>query len=195
MSIINMLSISPKNGLNRRNFLSSILCTGLISCSSKSAFATIDAMLSEQRSLALYNPHTKESFDGVFWRNGNFVTSALKEIYHIMRDTRTDDITQIDPDLLDLIYKISIRLKPNEPFHIISGYRSQKTNDFLFMHKKGVAKNSYHTKGQAVDIHLPRIKTSVLRRAAYELKKGGIGYYPSRGFVHIDVGPVRYWCA
>ena len=112
-----------------------------------------------------------------------------------MRDTRTDDITQIDPDLLDLIYKISIRLKPNEPFHIISGYRSKKTNDLLLMHKKGAVENSYHTKGQAVDIHLPRIKASVLRRAAYELKKGGIGYYPSRGFVHIDVGPVRYWCA
>jgi uncharacterized protein YcbK (DUF882 family) len=168
---------------------------GVISCSSKSAFAAIDVISAEERFLALYNPLTKESFKGVFWRNGDFVPGALNNIFHIMRDTRTNDIKQIDLDLLDLIFKISIKLKSKEPFHIISGYRSQKTNNLLLERNKFVAKNSYHTKGQAVDIYLPGLKTAVLRKAAYELKKGGIGYYPQRGFVHIDVGPVRYWCA
>jgi uncharacterized protein YcbK (DUF882 family) len=172
-----------------------MLWAGVISCSSKSALAAIDAISSEERFLALYNPRTKESFNGVFWRNGDFVTGALKNIYHIMRDTRTDDIKQIDPDLLDLIFKISIKLKSREPFHVISGYRSRKTNDLLLKRNKCVAKNSYHMKGQAVDIHLPGLKTAILRRAAYELKKGGIGYYPRHGSVHIDVGPVRYWSA
>ena len=111
------------------------------------------------------------------------------------QDTRTDDIKQIDSDLLDLIFKISIKLKSKEPFHVISGYRSRKTNDLLLKHDECVAKNSYHTRGQAADIYLPEIKTAALRKAAYELKIGGIGYYPKRGFVHIDVGPVRYWCA
>ena len=129
MSFLRMPSASFKEGLNRRSFLRLMLWAGLISYSSKSAFATTDAISSEERSLALYNPHTKESFNEIYWRNGDFVSGALKNIYHIMRDTRTDDIKQIDPDLLDLIYKISIKLKYGEPFHIISGYRSQKTND------------------------------------------------------------------
>ena len=193
MSILRMPSVSFKDGLSRRNFVRLMLWAGLINCSSKSAFATIDALSSEARSLSLYNPRTKESFNRVFWRDGHFVAGALKNIYYIMRDTRTDDIRQIDPDLLDLIYMISIKLKLKEPLHVISGYRSRKTNDLLLKRNKDTAKNSYHMKGQAVDIHLPGLKTSVLRRAAYELKKGGIGYYPRRRFVHIDVGPVRYW--
>jgi uncharacterized protein YcbK (DUF882 family) len=92
-----------------------MLWAGIISCSSKPAFADIDAISSEERSLALYNPHTKEGFKGVYWRNGDFVTGAMEKIYYIMRDTRTDDIKQIDPDLLDLIFKISIKLKSKKP--------------------------------------------------------------------------------
>ena len=195
MSDLRMPFGVSKTRLSRRGFLRLMLWAGVISCSSKSAFAAIGALSSEERSLALYNPLTKESFNGVFWRNGEFVNSALKDIYHIMRDIRTDEIKQIDPDLLDLIYKISTKLKLKKPIYVISGYRSQKTNNLLHKRNKDVAKNSYHTKGQAVDIRLPGLKTSALRRAAYELKMGGIGYYPQRGFVHIDVGPVRYWSA
>jgi uncharacterized protein YcbK (DUF882 family) len=187
--------VASKNILSRRGFLRLMLWAGVISCSSKSAFAAIDAISSDERSLALYNPRTKESFKGVYWRNGDFVAGTMKNIYHIMRDTRTDEIKQIDPDLLDLIFKISIKLESKAPFHVISGYRSRKTNDLLLKRNKCVAKNSYHTRGQALDIHLPGLKTTVLRRAAYELKKGGIGYYPRRGVVHIDIGPVRYWRA
>ena len=112
-----------------------------------------------------------------------------------MRDTRTDDTSPIDPHLLDLIYLISIKLKSKDPVQVISGYRSQKTNDLLLKRDKSVAKNSYHLKRQAADIRIPGIKSSALRRAAYELKKGGVGYYPRHRFVHIDVGPVRYWSA
>ncbi len=187
--------VASEARLRRRRFLRLMLSAGAISCSTKYAFAAIDSISSEERSLALYNPHTKESFKGVYWRHGDFVTSAMKNINHIMRDTRTDDIKQIDPDLLDLIFQISMKLKSKKPFHIISGYRSRKTNDLLLKRNKCVAKNSYHTRGQAVDIHLPGLRTAVLRKAAYELKKGGIGYYPRRGFVHIDIGPVRYWRA
>jgi uncharacterized protein YcbK (DUF882 family) len=170
-----------------------MLWMGVISYSSKSAFARVDAALSEVKSLSLYNPRTKESFNGVFWRDGNFVASTLANIYQIMRDIRTDAIRPIDPNLLNLLYKISIKLQSKEPFHVISGYRSKTTNDLLLKRGKRVAKNSYHIKGQAADIRLPGIKTSLLRRAAFELKKGGIGYYPRHRFVHIDVGPVRYW--
>jgi uncharacterized protein YcbK (DUF882 family) len=188
-----MQSASIKQGLNRRSFLKLFLCAGVISYSSKSALATINDLSSEVRFLSLFNPRTKEGYNGVYWRNGEYVASAVDSVNYIMRDVRTGNITQIDTDLLDLMYKISLKLKTDGPFHILSGYRSHKTNSLMVRQFESAAKNSYHTKGQAVDIRLPGHKTSILRRAAYELKQGGIGYYPRRRFVHIDVGPVRYW--
>ena len=110
-----------------------------------------------------------------------------------MRDFRKPDTKPIDTNLLDLLSAISMRLNPEKPFHVISGYRSPETNAKLRKRGTGAAKNSYHTQGKAVDIRLPGCRTSVLRRTAYKLKKGGVGYYPHRGFVHIDVGPIRYW--
>ena len=117
----------------------------------------------------------------------------IEKINHLMRDVRTGDVNQIDMHLLNLISAFSIKLKTEKPFHVISGYRSPKTNALLHKRGQGAAKNSYHLKGQAVDLRLPGYRTSVLRREAYELGKGGVGYYPRRKFVHIDVGPVRYW--
>ena len=193
MSALRMPSVTVNAGLNRRNFLRLMLWAGLISYSPKSAFAGIDAISSEEKALSLYNPIKKESFDGVFWRNGAYDTEALQDINYLMRDTHTDAIKQIDKDLLDLIFSISIKLNPQKPFHVICGYRTPETNALLIKRNKSAVKNSYHLKGQAVDIRLPGLKTSVLRRAAYKLKRGCIGYYPRRRFVHIDVGPVRYW--
>ena len=184
---------SLKTGLSRRNFIKLLVCSGILSYSSKFAFAAIDGIALKERSLSLFNPHTKEGFEGIYWCDGDYVSDALNNINHIMRDIRTNDVKPIDTHLLDLIFSISIKLKPEAPFRVISGYRSQKTNTLLRKRGNGAAKKSYHIKGQAVDIRLPGHRTSVLRRAAYELKKGGVGYYPKHRFVHIDVGPVRYW--
>jgi len=167
--------------------------TGLISCTSKSVFAAIEQSTFKERSISLYNPYTKENFDGIYWCDGDCVANAKENIDHIMRDIRTEDVKEIDLNLLDLIYAISTKLQAKEPFTVISGYRSRKTNELLRKLGSGAAKNSYHIKGQAVDIRNPGYKASVIRRAAYELKIGGVGYYPKRRFVHIDVGPVRYW--
>ena len=193
MSTLKLSSNSMKDGLNRRHFLRLMAWAGLISCSSKSVFAAIEKSKLQERSLSLYNPHTKESFVGVYWCDGGCVASAMENINHIMRDIRTDDAKEIDIHLLDLLSAISTKLHPKEPFTVISGYRSPKTNALLRKRGSGAAKNSYHIKGQAVDIRLPGYKTSALRRAAHKLKKGGVGYYPKRRFVHIDVGPIRYW--
>jgi len=166
---------------------------GLISCSAKSAFASIEETTPKQRSLSLYNPHTKESFNGIYWCDGDCVASAKENINHILRDIRTDDVKEIDLNLLDLIFALSTKLQAKEPFRVISGYRNPETNELLRKSGCGAAKNSYHIKGQAAVIRLPGYKNSTLRKAAFELKAGGVGYYPKRGFVHIDVGPVRYW--
>ena len=47
--------------------------------------------------------------------------------------------------------------------------------------------------GKAIDINLPGVELSRLRRAALSLKAGGVGYYPGDGFVHVDTGRVRFW--
>ena len=182
-----------KTGLSRRKFLKLLVCSGVISCSSKFAFAALDGIALKERSLSLFNPHTKERFEGIYWCDGDYIPNALNDINHLMRDIRTNDVKIIDTHLLDLIFSISTKLKPKTPFRVISGYRSPKTNTLLRKRGNGAAKKSYHIKGQAVDIRLTGYRTSVLRRAAYELKKGGVGYYPKRRFVHIDVGPVRCW--
>lgn len=193
MCTFRMLKGASKMRLNRRGFLRLMLWAGLISYPSKSALAFIDYLAPEEKILSLYNPNTKENFDGVYWRNGSYIAEALEDINYLLRDTRTDAIKQIDKNLLDLIFSISIKLKPQKALHVICGYRTSRTNALLLKRNKKVAKNSYHIKGQAVDIRLPGLQTSELRRAAYELGQGGIGYYRRQRFVHIDVGPVRYW--
>ena len=193
MSDFIMPNGASKMRLNRRGFLGLMLWAGLISYPSKSVLAAIDYLAPKEKFLSLYNPNTKENFDGVYWRNGSYVADALKNLNYLLRDTHTDAIKQIDKDLLDLISSISMKLKPQKPLHVMCGYRTSRTNALLLKRNKSAAKNSYHIKGQAVDIRLPWLRTSELRRAAYELGQGGIGYYPRRRFVNIDVGPVRYW--
>jgi uncharacterized protein YcbK (DUF882 family) len=193
MFILNLPSMSPKEGVSRRKFMALMVCAGISGFSSTSVFGASGKPPTTDRSLSLYNPHTKDRFHGVYWRNGDYVANALKKINHIMRDFRAGDIKQIDTHLLDLLSAISIKLMPKQPFHVISGYRSPETNAKLRKRGKGAAKNSYHIQGKAVDIRLPGYRTSALRRTAYHLKLGGVGYYPKRGFVHVDVGPIRYW--
>jgi len=193
MSIFNMPFRSPKTGLSRRKFIGFMLCAGMSGIFPKSVLAAIDEVTTPERSLSLHNPHTKDNFNGIYWRNGKYVSASLKSINHIMRDFHAHDIKQIDTHLLDLLYGISIKLKPGKPFQVISGYRSPETNAKLRKYGKGAAKNSYHIQGKAVDIRLPGYRTSALRRAAYKMKSGGVGYYPHQRFVHIDVGPIRYW--
>jgi len=93
---------------------------------------------------------------------------------------------------IDLLYTVRGQLGSREPFHVISGYRSNSTNAYLRAHS-GVAENSLHTVGKAIDISLPGRGLRSLRKVALDLKGGGVGYYPKSDFIHIDVGRVRYW--
>ena len=102
----------------------------------------------------------------------------------------------IDPKLLDLLHELSGTLETDTPFHIISGYRSPVTNASLRTKggaHTGVATQSLHMVGKAIDIRVPGVKLDDLRGAARSLKLGGVGYYPSSNFVHVDTGRVRFW--
>ena len=145
------------------------------------------------KSLSLYNTHTEESLETIYWIEGRYLEEPLAEIDYIMRDHRTGEIKSIDPRLLDLLDSIKKRLGAKPPFHIISGYRSPETNAFLRKTDKGVACKSLHIKGKAIDIRLPGIELSTLRKVTIGLRRGGVGYYPKSDFVHVDLGRPRYW--
>ncbi len=146
-----------------------------------------------RRSLSLFNTHTGERIGVCYFENGAYCPAAMGKINHILRDHRTGTIETIDPRLMDLLFTVNQRLGSCSPFHIISGYRSPKTNARLRKQSTGVAKFSYHMLGRAIDIRLPGCDTRKLRQACQDLKIGGVGYYPRSDFVHVDTGDFRTW--
>ncbi len=145
------------------------------------------------RRLSFYNIHTGESLSRVYWAEGGYVDPALGEIDRILRDWRTDEVQPMNRDLLDMMHDLHAAMDSSEPFHVISGYRSPKTNAKLRDKSKGVAKKSFHMRAMAADIALPGRKLEWLREAAIDLKRGGVGIYRKSGFIHVDVGRVRFW--
>ncbi|HSF34216.1 MAG TPA: DUF882 domain-containing protein [Candidatus Tectomicrobia bacterium] len=143
--------------------------------------------------MALYNTHTGESVNAIYWAQGKYLPEALSVVDHVLRDHRTDEIKPIDPQLLDLLHAIGEELECSHPFSIISAYRSPTTNAYLRFKSRGVAEHSLHMDGKAVDLRVPGWAAHTVKRVAVDLRVGGVGYYPRADFVHIDVGPVRYW--
>jgi uncharacterized protein YcbK (DUF882 family) len=146
-----------------------------------------------EKSLSLYNTHTGETLNAVYWVQGHYLPEALAAADHVLRDHRTDEVRPIDPQLLDLLYAIREELGCHQAFHIISGYRSPTTNAYLRTVSRGVAEHSLHMDGKAADLRLPGWGAFAVRSVARDLRIGGVGYYPRSDFVHVDVGPIRYW--
>ena len=145
------------------------------------------------RSLSFHNIHTVEMISTTYWSEGRYIADSLSEIDWLMRDFRTGDIKKIDPRLLNVLYLLQRKLESSKPFIVLSGYRSRKTNEMLRKTTEGVARRSYHMKGRAIDIRIPKIETRHIQTVALRLGGGGVGYYPSSNFVHLDTGPVRTW--
>jgi uncharacterized protein YcbK (DUF882 family) len=163
------------------------------------AFAVAGALGAEPacagagRTLAFRSRHTGESLRVEYFADGRYQAQALAEINLIMRDWRTGDVYPIDPRLLDLLYRVRSLLDCRNPVEIISGYRSPRTNAMLASAGTGVAKRSLHVKGRAIDLAIRGRTLAQIRKAALSLRAGGIGYYPSSGFVHLDTGRFRTW--
>jgi uncharacterized protein YcbK (DUF882 family) len=151
------------------------------------------AAVVEHRQLSFYHTHTQKQLQVIYSIDGEYVDSALGEINAFLSDFRTGDQVIIDPRLLDLIYDVRASLRVDGTFEIISAYRSPKTNEMLRARSNGVAKNSQHVLGNAIDLRLRDVATADLRDAAIALQRGGVGYYQSSDFVHIDTGRVRRW--
>lgn len=145
------------------------------------------------RSLAFFNTHTGERLSACYFNKGAYCPDALQQINHILRDHRTGDVESMDPLLMDLLFTVHRRLEAGSCFHIISGYRSPKTNSQLRKRSSGVAKFSFHMLGRAIDFRLPGYDTRKLRQVCLDLKLGGVGYYSRSDFVHVDTGAIRTW--
>jgi len=152
-----------------------------------------DARALDAKQLSFYHTHTHERLDIVYFENGEYVASALEEINRYLGDFRTGDTTVMDPGLLDLIYDIRAALGSNGTYEVISAYRSPKTNEMLRATGSGIARNSQHLLGTAIDVRLEDIPIEVLRDTALSMQKGGVGFYKQSDFVHIDTGRVRRW--
>lgn len=125
---------------------------------------------------------------------GGFAAKDRSRLNYIMRDVHIDRVKNIDPQLFVKLTQIQSRLGArNSEITILSGYRSAQTNARLRRRSRGVASNSYHILGKAVDFHIEGIPLSKVRKAAESLSNGGVGYYPRSNFVHVDTGPVRTW--
>lgn len=152
------------------------------------------AVRAPSRMVHLHNLHTGEQARAEYWVKGQYVGSSLRLINRVLRDHRSGDVHPMDPRLLDQIYLLTRAVAKRGPVEIISAYRSPETNAMLREEDgAGVAQNSYHMQGRAVDIRVPGMPLRHLRAAALRLKAGGVGFYPRSNFVHIDTGPVRRW--
>ncbi len=176
--------------LSRRKFLQ-FATGGLVVSALPSVVLASPA--TKSRTLLLNNLHTGESLETCYFDGRRYDYDELSKLNHLCRDFRRDEVFSMDKRLFDQIARIQALLKTDAEVEIISGYRSPATNELLRSRSSGVAKKSYHMTGQAIDFRLRGISLKKVRDAARSLQAGGVGYYPSSNFVHIDTGPVRHW--
>ena len=156
-----------------------------------SLFAT--PLAAEERRLKMSHTHRVDSIEVIFWREGEFDQDAVAQLSHFLRDWRTDEEIEFDPEVFDILWELQQATGSTGTYEIISGYRSEATNAKLREMGRGVAFTSQHVLGKAIDVRLTDIETSHLHQAALRLARGGVGYYPQSNFVHVDTGRVRRW--
>lgn len=145
------------------------------------------------RKIAMKNQRTGETLKTIYWLEGQYIKPALDEINYFMRDWRQNEVRNMDRRNVDLIAAAHNLLDTDEPFLLLSGYRTSRTNAMLRSKSRGVAKSSYHIKGMAADLRLRSRSVNQIARAGLACRAGGVGKYSGSGFVHLDCGPVRNW--
>lgn len=176
--------------LSRRSFLGVMagVATGLVLPHSMAKAAS-----TPERTLSFLHLHTGEKLSATYWVEGEYVDESLHALNRLLRDHRSGESHTMDRGLFDLLFSLRESMDSSKPFHVISAYRSPKTNAMLSNKSRGVAKSSLHMQGKAIDIRLPGRDLQQLHKAARALKGGGVGLYTKSDFVHVDTGRVRYW--
>ena len=189
--------IEPQNGQTRPGISRRSLLAGLGAVAGALALAPVRALASPElrgeRVLSFVHTHTGERLALPYWGDGTYLAGNLSRVDSFLRDFRTGERHPIDPALLDQLHLLGLSTGSTAPFQVISGYRSPQTNAALRAGGGGQASRSLHMQGRAIDVRLSDVRSSVLRDAALELGLGGVGFYRTPDFVHVDTGPVRHW--
>lgn len=187
---------SLTEALSRRQFVATAAAgvTAFAATTALPDFACAKA-LPATRSLAFRSLHTGEEVTATYLNEGRLQAEGVQVLNHVLRDWRSGEVWEMDPQLFDLLYALRRGMDSKQPFELISGYRSPNTNAQLAANSNGVAKRSLHMQGKATDIRLPERDLKALQKAALSLKAGGVGLYSKSGFLHVDTGRVRQWGA
>jgi len=186
--------LGNRRGIARKKILSITSClagaAGLLALSPSNTSVRADG---EVRTLSFFHTHRQDSLTVTFRRNGQVDEQALNQLNWFLRDWRNDKPTNMDPRLFDILWEVYRESGSQQPINIVSSYRSPETNAALHQRSSGVAEHSQHMLGKAMDIRLPDVSTERLREIAMRMQYGGVGYYASSNFVHVDTGNVRAW--
>jgi uncharacterized protein YcbK (DUF882 family) len=178
--------------IGRRGFLLGTL-SGIAGAAAFARPRLAFATALEAHTLSFYHVHTGETLKITYREHGEVVPGAHATINNNLRDLRNGEKQPIDVALLDQVCKLYCEFDCRGHFEVISAYRSPKTNEALRHVSTGVAKNSLHLEGRAIDVRLTSAPLGRLRDAAIDMRSGGVGYYPDSNFVHVDTGAFRTW--
>ena len=181
------------SALSRRDLLKAGMVGALASALPVALIQDAEASTHQEWRLRFKQAHTGEGFDGVYRVGDRYLPEAFEKLNYVLRDFRTGEVFPMDPHVLDIISMVQRKAGGNKTMRILSGYRSPKTNSRLRNASTGVAKNSFHMYGQAIDMNLEGVSARRVRDIAKSLRAGGVGYYRRSGFVHVDTGDVRSW--
>jgi len=187
------MTTASSNGLSRRALLGAFAATTLTAAPTYSKAAGFLRGSGDIRRIAMYSGRTGEMIDMIYWIEGKYITEALQEVNHFMRDWRTDTEITIDARTVDIMAASHSLLDVTEPYMLLSGYRTPQTNAMLRARSGGVAKHSLHMKGQAADLRLKSRSVNQVVKAALSCHAGGVGRYTGSNFTHMDCGAVRSW--
>ncbi len=181
------------NGFSRRGILGIFAAAAVVAAPTYSNAFGLLRGAGDIRRIRMYSGRTGESIDTIYWIEGEYIPDVLKEMNHFMRDWRTDDVVKMDSRNFDIMAAAHRLMDVNEPYMLLSGYRSPKTNAMLRSRSGGVAKNSLHMKGMAADLRLKSRSVGQMAKAASACAAGGVGRYSRSNFVHMDCGAIRTW--
>ena len=181
--------VGSKMGLSKTLRSTRIGFRALKSCLTLLAIlgATASNASAEDRSLKLYFGHTGERAIITYKRDGVFDQAGLKQLNQFLRDWRRNESIKMDPRLFDVVWEVYRRSGATDYINVVSGYRSPNTNALLRTRSSGVAKESQHTRGKAMDFFIPGVKLATLRGLAMQIQGGGVGYYPTSGLSLIHI--------
>ena len=188
------MSGSAHHPWTRRSFLKASLVSALALVGRPAWAQDLIVPSVPEGRLALYNTHTGEQLEVTYREpTGQYDPDALGAIDHLLRCHYTNRVTKIDVRVIEFLDAVDKRLGGDNEIHVISGFRSSEYNRLLRQKSRRVARHSLHLSGKAIDLRIPGVGLNVIKKTALDLRHGGVGYYPRKGFVHLDSGQFRYW--